>query len=98
MGFLTVAPLRGCGHKQAYASQLGVVLTVAPSGAVDNTKLGLSVWRGVLSVAPSGAVDNTKLGLSAWRGSSISRASPGAVDNVLFFENCYPDISVLPYN
>ena len=20
------------------------------------------------------------------------------VDNVLFFENCYPDISVLPYN
>lgn len=22
----------------------------------------------------------------------------GAVDNVLFFENCYPDISVLPYN
>ena len=21
-----------------------------------------------------------------------------AVDNVLFFENCYPDISVLPYN
>ena len=58
MGFLTVAPLRGCGHKQAYASQLGVVLTVAPSGAVDNTKLGLSAWRGVLSVAPSEAVDN----------------------------------------
>ena len=22
----------------------------------------------------------------------------GAVDNILFFENCYPDISVLPYN
>ena len=21
-----------------------------------------------------------------------------AVDNVLFFENCYPDVSVLPYN
>ena len=20
------------------------------------------------------------------------------VDNVLFFENCYPDVSVLPYN
>ena len=68
MGFLTVAPLRGCGHKQAYASQLGVVLTVASSGAVDNSKLGLSVWLGVLSVAPSEAVDNSKLGLSAWLG------------------------------
>ena len=97
MGFLTVAPLRGCGHKQAYASQLGVVLTVASSGAVDNTKLSLSAWLGGLSVAPSGAVDNTKLGLSVWLG-VLSVAPSGAVDNVLFFENCYPDVLVLPYN
>ena len=27
----------------------------------------------------------------------LSRPSE-AVDNILFFENCYPDVSVLPYN
>ena len=27
----------------------------------------------------------------------LSRLSR-AVENILFFENCYPDISVLPYN
>lgn len=35
----------------------------------------------------------SQLGLVVYQ----SRLS-GAVDNVLFFENCNPDISVLPYN
>ena len=57
------------------------------------SQLGLGVYLsrppGLLTI-PSSA---SQFGVGFYQ----SRLSE-AVDNVLFFENCYPDISVLPYN
>lgn len=65
-------------------------LWIIPSSA---SQLGLGVYLSRppgLWIIPSSA---SQLGLEFYQ----SRLSE-AVDNVLFFENCYPDISVLPYN
>ena len=87
MGFLTVAPLRGCGHKQAYASQLGVVLTVASSGAVDTSKLMALRLVSFLQLRPPGLLLIPSSGFPLGLGFYQLRLCE-TVDNVLFFENC----------
>ena len=61
--------------------------------ASSASQLGLGVYLSRppgLWIIPSSA---SQLGLEFYQSRLFE-----TVDNILFFENCYPDVSVLPYN
>ena len=66
-----------------------LVWTIASSASQFGVGFYLSRPPGLWIIASS----VSQLGLGFYQSRLFE-----TVDNVLFFENCYPDISVLPYN